>query len=198
MVVALVTAMLATSVTSASAQPSTPSGRSAAVASACSPANARATWPWTITPQITDNLNKVVEVPNGSTANGVQLDQWTDQGKDWEQWTVYDCGLSSLGFPLVAFKNDATQKCMNVAGGSMSNGAAIIQYGCQDGNGNFFSNNLWVVNFNNWDIILSAYSGLCLNVSGGSTSNGGRMIQWTCSPDPNNPYPNEVFYTGRA
>ena len=68
-------------------------------------------------------------------------------------------------------------KCLDVSGGSRSNGADVIQWNCHGGD-----NQLWrlVPAAGGYFRIIAKHSGKCLDVSGGSRSNGADVIQWNC------------------
>lgn len=67
-------------------------------------------------------------------------------------------------------------KCLDVSGGSRSNGADVIQWDCHGGD-----NQLWrLVPVGNYYKIIAKHSGKCLDVSGASRSNGADVIQSDC------------------
>lgn len=139
---------------------------------------------WSITPYWGNP--KVVEVPGGSSANGVQLDQWTDLGRPWQRWAFYRCDSWPAGY--YAIVNANSWKCMNVAGAGTSPGNWVIQYDC----GSVPPQSQWALSkgSNTWTEVVNVHSGLCLNVAGdnGDGAQGRKMIQWNCG------HPNDLFW----
>jgi hypothetical protein len=88
--------------------------------------------------------------------------------------------------------------CLNVSGGSMANGAKLIQYYCYDNgfpNNQIYKNNQWYLDYDQGVYyIRSASSGLCVNVSGASTMDGAQVIQYSCVRTFNNQW---VFTSDR-
>ncbi|GAA2965392.1 RICIN domain-containing protein [Actinokineospora diospyrosa] len=77
----------------------------------------------------------------------------------------------------------SSDKCLDVDGGSLEDGANVIQWSCHGG-----LNQQWqLVLVESDDIyqVFSAGSGKCLDVSGASTDNGASVIQWECHGDLN-------------
>ncbi|TDE56346.1 1,4-beta-xylanase [Nonomuraea mesophila] len=102
---------------------------------------------------------RCVDVPNGSTNDGTQVQLYDCHGQSNQQWTQTSSGeLQSGG------------KCLD-AGGSGS-GAVIQIYSCWGGD-----NQKWRVNSNG--TIVGVQSGLCLHANG--TGNGARLQLNGCS-----------------
>lgn len=127
---------------------------------------------------------------------GLKIDQWRDQG--YTDYTVdltlstgnhalkveyYENGggaavklwWETFGYNRIVSRN--SNKCVDVNGGSTSNGASIVQWDCWGG-----ANQAWsfVPVGSGYYKIIAKHSGKCLDVSGGSTSNGARLTQWDC------------------
>jgi CubicO group peptidase (beta-lactamase class C family) len=68
--------------------------------------------------------------------------------------------------------------CINVSGGSTSDNANIIQWGCDGSSNELFS---FSPTSGGYGHIISKNSGKCLDVSGGSIYSGANIIQNTCS-----------------
>jgi xanthomonalisin len=112
-------------------------------------------------------------VSGGSTAAAASIVQsacsTTNQSENWSLVPVGNY------YHLVV---QSTGQCLNVDGGTGTNGTKLIQYPCQ---GASTTNDQWsLVAVGSAYHIVSRASGLCVNVSGGSLSAGGSIIQWTC------------------
>jgi hypothetical protein len=70
-----------------------------------------------------------------------------------------------------------SEKCLDVAGFSQTDGGAVHQWGCHGG-----ANQQWVLNqvVPGTYTVKSVHSGKCLDVAGGSLADGGTVYQWTC------------------
>ncbi|MBM7770271.1 hypothetical protein JOD54_000475 [Actinokineospora baliensis] len=89
-------------------------------------------------------------------------------------------GTSGVWHELKPLSSD---KCLDVDGGSLEDGANVIQWSCHGG-----TNQLWqlvLVESNDIYQISSAASGKCLDVDGASTDDGANVIQWECHGDLN-------------
>ncbi|MFD7654758.1 RICIN domain-containing protein [Actinosynnema sp. NPDC059797] len=75
-----------------------------------------------------------IEVPNGSTANGVALYTASCTAAANQRWTFTPDSTGTWG----EYRNVATGKCMDVRGGSHSYDAVIQQYACNGGNSQKF------------------------------------------------------------
>jgi type 1 glutamine amidotransferase len=105
---------------------------------------------------------KCLDVRNGSTADGVQVQLLSCSGVAGQQWTV------SPGSTIRALG-----KCLDVSGGSAADGAKVQLWSC-NGGGN-----------QNWQSypdgsLRSVPSGKCLDVSGNSSSDGAVVHLWAC------------------
>jgi parallel beta-helix repeat protein len=84
---------------------------------------------------------------------------------------------SDLTTGFVNVKPAHSNKCVEVAGSSTSDGAQIRQWSCGSG-----TNQQWQfvgLGVNNYRIVVR-HSGKCLDVSGRSTADGARVHQWAC------------------
>ena len=69
-----------------------------------------------------------------------------------------------------------SQKCLDVNGGSLDDGASIIQWQCHGG-----ANQQWRLEAVTGGYQLVArHGGKCLDVRGESTNDGGSILQWSC------------------
>jgi hypothetical protein len=127
---------------------------------------------------------KCADVPAYSTAGGLWLDQWTCVAQSNELWNFDYVGVSGGG-PWYRIRSASSGLCMNVNRGSLSDGAAIIQYPC-----GAYGNEYFALRYNGnvpypyyW---LQAFeSGRCVNVQGASKANGAKLIQYRCGYYPN-------------
>jgi hypothetical protein len=119
---------------------------------------------------------KCIQDPGVSTAN-IQLDQYTCVNQSNVEWYLDPVSVGSNQFWRI--RNVASNKCMNVDGGSVNNGAPIIQYPCGAYDNEYFI--IWsdenVAPGYYW--IQAHSSGKVLNIAGASTANGGKLIQYT-------------------
>ena len=82
---------------------------------------------------------------------------------------------STSGFDALVASH--SQKCLDVNGGSLDDGASIIQWQCLGGD-----NQQWRLEVagDGYSRIVSRHSGKCLDVNGGSLDDGASIIQWQC------------------
>ena len=82
---------------------------------------------------------------------------------------------STSGFDALVASH--SQKCLDVNGGSLDDGASIIQWQCHGGD-----NQQWRLEVagDGYSRIVSRHSGKCLDVNGGSLDDGASIIQWQC------------------
>ncbi len=125
-----------------------------------------------------------LDVANGSTANGANVQQWGCWGGPQQEWELVS--TSTAGFYEVV--NENSGKCLDVANGSNGNGTNVQQWGCWGGPGQLWhpepSNGSY---YSLWNYISiedpntsNGNSGLCLDVAGSSTTNGTNVQQWGC------------------
>jgi lysophospholipase L1-like esterase len=108
---------------------------------------------------------RCLDVPNGSTANGVQPIIWDCNGAANQRWTVNGQALQSVG------------KCLDSPTNATA-GAKAQLWDCTGG-----ANQQW--NLNTDGTIRNVQSGLCLDVNGNATANGTTVILWTCTAGAN-------------
>jgi type 1 glutamine amidotransferase len=104
---------------------------------------------------------KCLDVRNGSTADGTQVQIWSCSGAASQQWTVSGSTLRALG------------KCLDVSGASTANGAKVQLWSCNGG-----ANQNWQANPDG--SLRGVQSGKCLDVSGNSSSDGAVVHLWSC------------------
>ena len=120
---------------------------------------------------VNKNSGKYLDVYQGSTANGANIDQWDNTGYYGQIWTLQatDSGYYNIVSAI-------SGRVLDIAQSSTSAGAAVIQwtnyggYSQQwmpvDAGGGYFK-------------LINRNSGMALGIGGGSTSNGAAAIQWT-------------------
>ncbi|MFC9947516.1 ThuA domain-containing protein [Streptomyces pratensis] len=105
---------------------------------------------------------KCVDVANGASADGTQIQLWTCNGSAAQTWTVgTDDTLRALG------------KCLDISGGGTADGTKIQLYGC-----NNTGAQKWVPQPDG--TLRNPQSGKCLDASGVSSVDGTKLHLWTC------------------
>ena len=125
---------------------------------------------------VTTSANLCLDDPNGSTSNGVALQEYScGNGQYNQEWQFRAAGTS--GYYNV-FNRQATALGWDDTGGSTSNGGKIQLYSASSGN----VNQEWkaVSLGNNVYNFVNLKSGLCLD-STGAQGNGVQLQQWACS-----------------
>ncbi|MEU4745995.1 arabinofuranosidase catalytic domain-containing protein [Actinosynnema sp. NPDC023658] len=106
---------------------------------------------------------RCAEVPNGSTANGTQVQLADCRNVDGQRWTP------TSGKELRVYGG----KCLDANGQGTANGTRVIIWDC---NGQV--NQQWNVNSNG--TVTGVQSGLCLDAADGGTAVGTKLILWSC------------------
>ncbi|MCZ7438732.1 ricin-type beta-trefoil lectin domain protein [Micromonospora sp. WMMC241] len=106
---------------------------------------------------------RCLDVPNGSTTNGTQVQLYDCWGGTMQRWT-YTSGkqLQVLG-----------NKCLDANGRGTANGTSVIIWDC-----NGQPNQQWNLNANG--TISGVQSGRCLDAAGYGTANGTKINLWDC------------------
>ncbi|MBK8972122.1 MAG: RICIN domain-containing protein [Hahellaceae bacterium] len=86
-------------------------------------------------------------------------------------------GTTTNASPAYIIKARHSGKCLDVAGGSKSNGAEIIQWSCHKGDNQRFR--VYDAGGGYWQI-QAKHSGMCLDVWGASTASGAQVRQGNC------------------
>jgi hypothetical protein len=132
-----------------------------------------------ITVRITNRLSgKVVDVSQQSTADGGNVDQWTWNGGQNQQWSFVDAGVGSGYVNIVNFNSG---KCLDVSQQSTADGANVDQWTCNGGQNQQWQ---WVAHGSYFQLI-GRQSGKCLDVSQNSTADGANLDIWTCNGGQN-------------
>jgi non-reducing end alpha-L-arabinofuranosidase len=111
---------------------------------------------------------RCVDVPNGATTNGTQVQLWDCHTQVNQSWT------HTSGRQLTVNGS----KCLDASGQGTSPGTAVIIWDCHGG-----TNQQWNVNANG--TVTGVQSGLCLDATGQGTANGTRIVLWTCNGQAN-------------
>ena len=121
--------------------------------------------------------SKCLEIGGGSTANGVQAQQWTCVNFGWQQWQLVD-----LYNGYYYLQNVHTQKCLEIAAPHDNmNGRAAQQWTCDPYTFEWQQWQIVSIGFANQAYLVNRYTGRCLEIAGtSSTSNGVKAQQWTC------------------
>ncbi|MBP2708604.1 ricin-type beta-trefoil lectin domain protein [Microbispora sp. RL4-1S] len=111
---------------------------------------------------------RCVDVPNGSTTNGTQVQLWDCGSGTNQRWTY------TSGKQLQVYGN----KCLDANGQGTSNGTQVIIWDC-----NGQANQQWNVNSNG--TVTGVQSGLCLDANAAGTANGTKIILLPCNGGTN-------------
>ena len=122
--------------------------------------------PPTGTGPIVGLAGKCLDVSEGGTANGQQIQIWDCAGNPAQTWTKNGQTLRALG------------KCLDVSGGGSADGTKIQLWDC---NGSGAQN--WVPQSD--QTVRNPQSGKCLDVSANSSANGQDVHLWTCHSGAN-------------
>jgi hypothetical protein len=128
---------------------------------------------------------KCLDVPGGSTANDVLIDQWDCvTTASWELFRFERIG----GSPYYQIRT-AAEKCVDLQAWSLLDDTPVLQYTCHAAgvtkpNQQF---RLELVSGGGYEPVVRlqvVHSGKCLRVSGASTANGARIVQAPCAANP--------------
>ncbi|MCZ8521405.1 MULTISPECIES: RICIN domain-containing protein [Paenibacillus] len=119
---------------------------------------------------------KNLDVEGGSTADGANVQQWSDNGNPQQQWKIVDVG--SGYYKLIS---QSSGKALDVAGSSANDGANVLQW-----TDNGQSNQKWKIvdaGEGYYKLVVQS-SGKALDVTGGFTNDGANVQQWTYTGAP--------------
>lgn len=119
---------------------------------------------------ISKSSGKAMDVKAASTADGANVQQWTDGRGANQRWVVASVGNNAYSITAVH-----SNKCLDLAGGSSANGTNILQWGWNGGD-----NQRWLLqpDGQGYYTIVSVASGRAIDVDGGSATNGANVLQW--------------------
>lgn len=107
-------------------------------------------------------LDRCIDVPGGSIADGNQLVIWNCHGGSNQQFQFGGSGEIRIG-----------GKCVDAAGGAGRAGDKIILWNCSGG-----ANQQWSIDrFGQ----VKGINSLCLDIEGGASGAGARLILWNCN-----------------
>ncbi len=119
---------------------------------------------------VNSRTGKVLDIANGSSADGAAIQQNALNGTLQQQWQI-----TSIAADRYAITNALTGKVLDVTGASISNGAVIQQWDyLGDGNQQWQLTPVDDVHYK----IVNVSSGKALDVTGGSALNGAPIQQW--------------------
>jgi hypothetical protein len=111
---------------------------------------------------------RCLDVPNGTSANGTQLQLQDCQGTPGQTWT------RTASRQLTVYGT----KCLDASNQGTANGTPVVIWDC-----NGQANQQWTVNANG--TISGVQSNLCLDANGQGTANGTKVILWSCNGQAN-------------
>lgn len=116
------------------------------------------------------STGKCLDVPNSSTADSVQLQQWSCNSTAAQQWD-----FTYVGNSLYEIKNANSGKCVDLKAGGTANGTVIQQYACNQGSNQRFK----VTGLGNgqYQIVPSATT-RAVEIAGASTADGAKTDIW--------------------
>ncbi|PZG00258.1 ThuA domain-containing protein [Micromonospora endophytica] len=119
------------------------------------------------TGRITGLAGKCLDVRNGSSADGTQIQIWSCNGAAAQTWTVTpNSTIRALG------------KCLDVNGAGSADGTKIQLWTCNGGGAQ-----VWSAQSNG--TLRNPNSGKCLDVSNNSSADGQAVHLWTCHTNAN-------------
>jgi hypothetical protein len=116
------------------------------------------------------NSSKYLDVAGASTADAANIQQWTSNTTQAQQWLLEDAGN---GYYYLVNKSG---KALNVAGGTSNDGANVIQY--KKGNDD---NSKWKLEDagDGYFYLIAKHSGKALDVASAGTADGANVQQYS-------------------
>ncbi len=124
------------------------------------------------------NSNKVLEVSEGSTSNGANVQQWTYLGLAHQKWVLVNRGDNWYSLS----PSNATNKAIDIEAVSNDNGANALIWDYWGGDNQLFK---FVPASNGYNIV-AKHSDKCLDIYNFSTSDGANVLQWTIGNNQSN------------
>lgn len=121
------------------------------------------------------NSSKVMEVANGNTSAGANIQQGTPTGATYQQWNVTPVSSQIGGdFSYFTFTAVHSAKAIDVLNWSLDNGTGVIAWDDTKG-----GNQQWYLEYveDGWFYIRSRHSAKCLQVAGASTASSASIVQ---------------------
>ncbi len=122
------------------------------------------------------NSGKVMEIANGSSSAGANLQQGTYSGATYQQWNVTPVDSRIGGdfsyFTLTALNSGLSPDILNW---SLDDGGNVVVYDDTKG-----TNQQWYLEYveDGWFYIRSRHSAKCLDVHNASSADGANIVQW--------------------
>jgi hypothetical protein len=134
--------------------------------------------------------SKALDVTSGSTADGANVQQWTDNGSAAQQWVI--TATTDGHYRIV---NRGSNKALEVAGSGISDGSNVQQWSYTGAN-----NQQWKIEAttDGFFRLLNRNSGKALDVAGVSASDGANVHQWTYGGGGNQQWKLEQLSTTAA
>lgn len=117
--------------------------------------------------------DKCLDIKNGSTENGGQIQQWSCYAGHNQVWRLIPAGGG-----VYQIRSFATGKCLDVEGSSKADGARIQQWACNGTSAQLFC--IEETESGSYRIVSKA-SGKALDISGRSVDDGAWVQQWGIS-----------------
>jgi hypothetical protein len=121
------------------------------------------------------NGGNCVDLPNSSTADGVQLIQYACNGAANQRFVFTP--VSGTG-DQYTIGTAAAGKCVDISGASTADNAQVIQWGCSNANNQRFR---LVAAANGYAGIQAVHSGKCVAPANGSAASGTVLVQLPCT-----------------
>jgi hypothetical protein len=135
-------------------------------------------------PANSDGVTRVLDVTNGSTANGTPVQLWqltSGNTENFQQWGVRARGLNGNGYEIY---NWGSGKCLDRRSDvAIGNGNPVQMWQCNSQDVPARDNQLWYpvkIGNSNWVELTNGVDGRCLDVTNFSNSNGARLQVWDC------------------
>jgi hypothetical protein len=115
---------------------------------------------------------KCLDVTGNVNTDGTQVELWTCNGGNSQQWTSTTANQLQVSIGGVT-------KCLDATGAGTANGTKLIIWSCHGGD-----NQRW--NLNSGNTITGAQSGRCVDVYDNGTADGAATELWDCKTAGNN------------
>ena len=139
------------------------------------------TWISVKKPQLSPRETKVMDVVNGSGANGARVQLWDQSGVSQQDWIVFNPGTNPDGpFEII---NDRSRKCLDMAiDGPIGNGTRVQQWECSKASNQQWRAGRFSDSFSAWVELRNMRDpSLCLDVTNVNYANGALLQVWKCS-----------------
>ena len=128
---------------------------------------------------VAQHSGKCLDVPNGVTTTGTQLQQWTCNGLTPQSFQFRPTTGNTGAYNVV---NTRTGLCLDIAAASTADGAQVVQWTCTTATNQTFR--LQPTTTGIYQLI-AAHSGKCVDVTAASLADAATLVQWTCTTGTN-------------